>query len=84
MIVDAFYLSEESNIKKLSELTDLDQSEIKSIVGEFKERHRFAGKLKGEVVIYSNNTVVIRHHFTKKRLWKGELVLSFNDSLESF
>lgn len=72
MVVESFYLSDENNIEVLSELTGLALDEIEEIVGRFRKNHyRFAGKLKGEVIVLSDETVKIRHHFSKKIIWEG-------------
>lgn len=74
MIVNSFYLSDDQNVKLLSDRLELSHDEIEAIVGRFRDDHwRFAGQLKGEVVEYSSGKIVIRHHFTKKKLWEGEI-----------
>jgi hypothetical protein len=71
MISYTFYLSNHDGANKLTNLTDLSLNEIESIVGRFKESHKKAGKLKGEVVVYFDGLIRIRHHFTKKVLWEN-------------
>lgn len=69
-IDETFYLSDPDNISRALELTGLAPDELEAVVGRFKPDHgRFPGLLKGEVVVYLNGNIVIRHHFTKKRLW---------------
>lgn len=73
MIVDSFYLSNKRGKNKLMEISDLSEDEITLIVGIFRKDHwRFAGKLKGEVVVYADGRIVIRHHFKKTKLWESE------------
>lgn len=82
MIIESFYLSSSKGLKRACQVTDLSKEEIIEIVGKFgKNSHRY-GQVKGEVVVYSDGSVVIRHHFTKKILW--ELVSSFQDFDERF
>ena len=53
--------------------TGLSELELEEIVGRFKTTHykeSFRGKLKGEVYIYPDR-VEIKHHFTKKTLFKA-------------
>lgn len=74
MILEQYYLSEPHSIQKAEGLTGLSHDEIEHIVGRFKTDHwRFAGKLKGELLLKSSGQVIIRHHFTKKVLWKDEV-----------
>jgi hypothetical protein len=84
MIVSSFYLSDESNIPKALELTGLNLDELSSITGRFARHSHRAGQMRGEVVVKANGQVIIRHHFTKKPLWKGELSVSFEYLDERF
>ena len=69
MIVNSFYLSDDNNVAFLADMLELSQDEIESMVGRFRDDHyRFAGQLKGEVVQYADGKIVIRHHFTKKKI----------------
>jgi len=73
MIKEQFYLTEKHSISRLKKLTVLDSYEIEHIVGRFKSNHwRFAGMLMGEVSVYFNGLVEIRHHFSKKLLWSSD------------
>lgn len=67
---DSFYLSELINLDRATELTGLALDEIESIVGRFTKISQRAGQLRGEVVV-STKGVLIRHHFTKKVLWRS-------------
>lgn len=72
MIEEQFYLTEPGSLDRLIELTDLADDEVEGIVKRFRKDHwRFAGKLKGEVLVYMDGSVTIRHHFTKKKLWSN-------------
>ena len=72
MIADQYYLTQKHASEKLQTATDLSPDEVEHLVGRFRNTHyRFAGQLKGEVVIYTNGLVQIRHHFTKKVLWEN-------------
>lgn len=72
MIIESFYLSELNTLDRVETLTGLAKDEIESLVGRFTNRSHRAGKLRGEVVIYANLTIKIRHHFTKSKIfWKG-------------
>lgn len=70
MIEDSFYLTEPKGLRRAMELTEMSSDEIEALVGRFRKNHyRFAGKLKGEVVISMDGAVEIRHHFKKTKLW---------------
>jgi len=73
MILDSFYLSEKGSLERLLDLTELESDEIESLVGRFRNHSQRAGKLRGEVLVHSDNSISIRHHFTKKEVWKGFL-----------
>lgn len=75
MIVEQFYLSHPENLNRATQVTGLSKDEIEEIVKGYFDRHhyRFAGLLKGQVVIYSNGKVKIKHHFLNKTHWQGEL-----------
>lgn len=70
MIIEQYYI----NCRPLQAQSDtgLASDELESIVGRFKRGHERQGHLKGEVLIYANGDVLIRHHFTKKTLWRSE------------
>lgn len=72
MIEKTFYLSDTSNLKLAEQLTDLSLDEIEYIVGRFAKHSSRAGNLRGEVVLYVNGKIIIRHHFTKKLLWRKD------------
>ena len=67
----SFYLSDDNNIDLALELTDLALDELESIVGRFAKHSSRAGQLRGEVV-YDIKGLYIRHHFTKKTLWRKD------------
>lgn len=61
------------NFNRALQLTELSEDELVSVVGIFKSDHwRFAGKPKGELLEYSDGKIVLRHHFTKRRLWSSK------------
>lgn len=73
MITQTFYLSHPDNAGLVLELTGLAEDELESIVGRFPSDHwRWPSELKGEAVVYANGNIRIRHHFTKKVLWRNE------------
>ena len=67
----SFYLSDSKNITKALELTGLALDELEKLVGYFNKNSHRAGKMRGELICDWNG-VIIRHHFTKKVLWKSE------------
>ena len=71
MIEDKFYLSDKDGMNRAIWYTNLSEDEVEMIVGRFKKHSHRAGKLRGEVVVYITGEVVIRHHFTKKVLWRS-------------
>lgn len=72
MVVESFYLSDENNVNRLVSLCELCEDEVEEIVGRFKNDHyRFAGLLKGEVLVGMDGKVEIRHHFKKSVLWRS-------------
>lgn len=71
MIIESFYLSDESNLERACEVTGLAPDEIEGIVGRFTKASHRCGSLRGEVVIFVDGKVIIRHHFNKKKLWEG-------------
>ncbi len=71
MIAESFYLSDEANLDKACELTGLAVDEIEGLVGRFTKTSHRAGSLRGEVLVFIDGKVVIRHHFNKKKLWEG-------------
>lgn len=73
MIVDSYYLSQPGMLKKTTEITELSEDEIIYMVGKFTKRSHRAGKYRGEVLITVKDEVIIRHHFTKKIIWRGYL-----------
>lgn len=74
MIIDQYYLSEETNVERFLEMSGLAKDELASVVGYFRKDHwRFAGKMKGEVLVYASGKFTVRHHFNKKKLLGGEV-----------
>lgn len=70
MIEESFYLSDEANLEKACEVTGLAVDEIEGLVGRFTKTSHRHGSLRGEVLIFLDGKVVIRHHFTRKVLWR--------------
>lgn len=71
MLIDySFYLSVPENIDKAEALTGISLDEIEQIVGRFTNRSQWVNQLRGEVCVGFDGEVLIRHHFTKKVLWK--------------
>jgi hypothetical protein len=69
------YLSDDSNVRTLLQEAGLALDELEVVVGRFPlDHHNWPGKLKGEVVYKMSGEIIIRHHFTKKVLWRGESV----------
>ena len=79
MIVESFYLSDETNLDRAIELTGLSFDELFGIVGRFTKHSWRSGQMRGEVILKSTGEVVIRHHFTKKALWRGESLAGFEE-----
>lgn len=71
MIENSFYLSDEDNIPAAQELTGLSLDEIELLVGRFKPHSMRRGQLRGEVIVFVDGSIAIRHHFSKKILWEG-------------
>jgi hypothetical protein len=71
MIIKHLYINEQQDCTQ--EATGLSIDELESIVGRYRPYSIRAAQLRGELVIYVDNTVKIRHSFTKKVLWTGEL-----------
>lgn len=71
MIERTYYLSE-LDIEFACELTDLAADEIESLVGRFSAHSSRAGKLRGEIVVYADGSVIIRKCFGKKLIWPQE------------
>lgn len=65
------YLSDESNVQKALDMLELSLDELEIIVGRFSKISHRAGQLRGEV-LEIHNGLIIRHHFTKKVLWKKQ------------
>lgn len=69
---ESFYLTEPGATDKLMALTDLSMDEIENIVGRFRQSHyRWAGLLKGQVVVTPLGETKILHHFKKTILWQS-------------
>lgn len=71
-IKDIFYLSEKTNIQKALKITNLSLDELELIVGRFNKNSTRSGQLRGEIVQKLDDSITIRHHFTKKILWVSE------------
>lgn len=67
---NSIYLSDDTQLETVMELTGLSLDELESLVGRFNKGSVRAGQLRGELVTYIDDTVEIRHHFTKKTLYK--------------
>lgn len=72
MINKSFYLSDENDLTRATNLTGLSEDEIEAIVGRFSKISARAGKLRGKVEELLDGRVLIRHHFNKKVLWVNE------------
>jgi hypothetical protein len=72
MTLESYYLSDASNLQKALDVTNLAIDELESIVGYFAAHSMRSGQMRGEVLV-KPDTVIIRHHFTKKVLWKADL-----------
>lgn len=70
MIIEQYYINTAPIKAQLD--TGLAADEIEHIVGRFHDRHELRGRLKGEVLIYVDGTIKIKHHFTKKVLWEDK------------
>jgi hypothetical protein len=69
MIIETYYIN--TNPIRAQRDTDLASDELEQIVGRFPRHHKRQGHLRGEVVVYANGDIRIRHHFTKKVLWES-------------
>lgn len=70
MILEEFYLSDPDSLKKAVDITGLDEEDIIRIVGGyFRKNSRWAGKLKGKIVV-TDNYIFIKKSFGGKTLWK--------------
>jgi hypothetical protein len=67
MIIDQYYVNTAPIRAQID--TGLAADELEAITGRFAKNHNLRGHLRGEVVIYADGNVAIRHHFTKKVLW---------------
>jgi hypothetical protein len=63
------YMSSDSGLNKCMRLTGLALDEIESLVGRFANHSSRAGLVRGELVRSFDGELIIRHHFTKKRIW---------------
>lgn len=64
--------------KYIMSTTDLSLDELEAIVGRFKASHYARpGQLKGKLVKYIDGSIELRHHFTNKLLWTGDIVNTF-------
>lgn len=76
LVEEQFYLSgtskeESEKLQKVSDDTGLAYDEIESLVGRFRPHSMRAGQLRGQVFYYLDDRIEIRHHFTKKLLWRN-------------
>lgn len=71
MIVESFYLSDERLVGKALDMTGLALDELEGLVGRFTKTSHRSGSLRGELLLFVDGKVVIRHHFSKKQIWKG-------------
>lgn len=56
------------------EQSGLALDEVEQLAGRFKPHSCRAGSMRGEAVIDPiNYKIKLRHHFTKKLIWEGEL-----------
>jgi hypothetical protein len=68
-----FYLSDPDAVSLVARATGLSEDELESIVGKFPNTHlKWPNLFKGAVSFKLNGNVEIRHHFTKKLLWRGK------------
>lgn len=70
-IIEQYYLSDEENLQVAIDYTGMDADEIETIVGRFAPHSNRAGQLRGELVIFADDTIAIRHQFSKKILWSN-------------
>lgn len=66
------YLSDPQNVDVALEMLGLDLDELESIVGRFTKISCRAGQLRGELIENPDGSYTIRHHFTKKKLWRSD------------
>jgi len=71
MVIEQYYINN-VNIKKVENDTDLCLDELELIVGRFAPHSCRAGQLRGQVYVYVDGSIEIRHHFNKKILWKKD------------
>lgn len=69
MIIEQYYINVQPLKAQLD--TGLASDELESIVGRFPSHHARRGHLRGEILVYANGDVRIRHHFTKRILWSN-------------
>lgn len=65
------YLSNDEG-KLASKVTGLSLDELEHVAGRFTKTSHRAGQLRGELVEDNKGRLIIRHHFTKKKLWINE------------
>lgn len=62
------YLTDSKTIDYILESVNITLDELESYVGRFRADHwRFPGLLKGEAIV-TVESILIRHHFTKKKI----------------
>jgi hypothetical protein len=71
MITKQFYINQFTGYAQ--EVTGLSLDELESLVGRYKRNSIREGQLRGELLIFVDNSIKIRHAFTKKVLWTGEI-----------
>lgn len=71
IIIKSLYLSNPKNIQIVSRLTDISEDELVEMVGIFNKNSHRAGQVRGEFIELVDGSYAIRHHFTKKILWRS-------------
>lgn len=62
------YLTDDKTVDYILDSVNISLDELESYVGRFKSDHwRFPGLLRGEAIVTSDS-ILIRHHFTKKKI----------------
>lgn len=70
-IIESYYLSDPENACRASHELGLTEDELEQIVGRFTRQSHRHGALRGEVCERLNGERFIRHHFTKKIIWRA-------------
>lgn len=69
-ITESYYISDALGLERAMIDLPLDIKEIELLVGRFMAHSVRAGKLRGEVVKFSDGSHALRHCFTKKIVWE--------------